>query len=601
VLATAASPRGGAVSKPPGAAVCVPKTIRMEYFSSLGAKLGEYDARFQEIAKVYPNDPYSYKCLWYASAPKDEAFVVFIGITPPGIAGRITAGNCDGTRKDSYPFYNSRKRYLGVSGGNRKEFQNAVGGNEKILKGVLAAAEAAGVGVACPGTKPKPPPPAPKPKPPPPPSPPPLPPSTGDLGIEYTMPDRFGLPLTRRMIDYQDTIAEIRPDRLRVDFEIARKGKRGCVPGDVIAISVDGTPLTPSRLTRTAPCKASAFFPKEGVYRIGAGLRAKSGETLAGERTIVVQDWLIVGLGDSNGSGEGTPDVPAYTDPANKLPRWQNRQCHRSANSYQAKTALELERRDSRTSVTFVHLACSGATMLKGLLLPYEGIEEGLGPDQPAQVKELRRLVGSREVDAVMISIGVNDLRFGAMVGHCLSHDDCSNQDFPEEGSPRTLAQEIVRLLRLLPNRYAKVGAALEGAGVAKERVYLSEYFDSTRNSAGRFCNPLIRVPGVGTFDRDEAEWAHDRVLVKLNQAVGGATDANRWGGPIRGAYRSFREHGYCATDSWIVPLSGSFLRQLNKEGTLHANVRGNTEQAKDATLELRKAFYPGGRTRWPK
>jgi hypothetical protein len=139
----------GAKGKPPTAAVCQPKTIRMEYFSSLGAKLGEYDAKFQELTKVNLDDPYWYKCLWYASAPKDEAFVVFITFTPPGVPGRVASGNCDGTRKDSHPFYNSRKRYLGVSGGERKSFQRALVGNEKILKGVLAAAEAAGVGRPC--------------------------------------------------------------------------------------------------------------------------------------------------------------------------------------------------------------------------------------------------------------------------------------------------------------------------------------------------------------------------------------------------------------------------------------------------------------------
>ena len=150
---TAGGGSGGGTAdkgKPPTAAVCVPKTIRMEYFSSLGAKLGEYDARFDRLVKLNPDDPYSYKCLWVGTGPTDEAFVVFIGFAPPNTPGRVAAGNCDGTKTDNYPFYNSRKRYLGVSGGERKSFQRALGGNEKILKSVLAAAEAAGVGRACP-------------------------------------------------------------------------------------------------------------------------------------------------------------------------------------------------------------------------------------------------------------------------------------------------------------------------------------------------------------------------------------------------------------------------------------------------------------------
>ncbi|HEU0305083.1 MAG TPA: hypothetical protein VFR32_10945 [Gaiellaceae bacterium] len=144
---------GGAADKgkPPTASVCVPKTIRIEYFSSLGAKLGEYDAPFSKLVRVYPADPYYYKCLWVTQpGGATEAFVIFIEIIPAGTPGRISSGNCTGNRPDSPPFYHSRKRQLTVSGGNRALFQNAVGGNAKILRGVLAAAEAQGVGPACP-------------------------------------------------------------------------------------------------------------------------------------------------------------------------------------------------------------------------------------------------------------------------------------------------------------------------------------------------------------------------------------------------------------------------------------------------------------------
>jgi hypothetical protein len=147
---------GGGTSPPdkgkaPTAAVCTPKSIRLEYFSSLGGKLGEYDARFGKIVQTYPPDPYSNKCIWVTQAGgATEAFVVFIESVPPGLPGRIASGDCGKNRPDSPPFYHSRKRFLSASGGNRQSFQNAVGGNEKIIKGVLAAAEAAGVGQACP-------------------------------------------------------------------------------------------------------------------------------------------------------------------------------------------------------------------------------------------------------------------------------------------------------------------------------------------------------------------------------------------------------------------------------------------------------------------
>jgi hypothetical protein len=133
----------------PTAAVCVPQTLRIEYFGSLGGKQGEYDARFQALMKD-PNSEFGAKCLWVATGPTDEAFVAFLTWIPIGTPGSVPSGDCARNRPDFPPFYHSRKRQLSVSGGNRKMFQNAVGGNERILKGVLAAAEAAGVGRACP-------------------------------------------------------------------------------------------------------------------------------------------------------------------------------------------------------------------------------------------------------------------------------------------------------------------------------------------------------------------------------------------------------------------------------------------------------------------
>ena len=218
-----------AVPKPPTAAVCVPTSIRMEYFSSLGPKLGEYNAVFAGLARVRPNDPYAYRCLWIdrdRPAGNNGAFQAILDITPAGLRGRVAAGDCGRNRPDSPPFYHSRKRYLTVDGTNALPYQNAVGGNEKVVKGVLAAAEAAGVGLPCQPAKPKP-----NPKPPPPPSPPkqpsPLPRpatsgSTTRCRLASACRDRSG------WIEYHDTPAEIRPGLWRVNFTVERKDGKRC-------------------------------------------------------------------------------------------------------------------------------------------------------------------------------------------------------------------------------------------------------------------------------------------------------------------------------------------------------------------------------------
>jgi hypothetical protein len=121
----------------------------MEVSSDLGGKLGEYDAVFARIDQM-PGAPFGHTCVWLVEGTQNEAFVVFIERIPIGTPGTIPSGNCAGGRADSHPFYWSRKRQLGVSGGERISFQRAGGGNDKVLKGVLAAAEAAGIGLPCP-------------------------------------------------------------------------------------------------------------------------------------------------------------------------------------------------------------------------------------------------------------------------------------------------------------------------------------------------------------------------------------------------------------------------------------------------------------------
>ena len=614
-LVGVALPGAGAVT-PPTAAVCKPATIRMEYFSGLGTKLGEYDARFSRLVRTHPDDPYAFKCLWVAGGPTDEAFVVFVEVVPSGAPGRIPSGNCSGTRRDSYPFFHSRTRYLSVSGGERKEAQRALAGNETILRGVLAAAEAAGVGAPCPGTAPIP---TPKPKPKPTPASPALP-SSGELFIDYRMPERYGRPGARGITESHDTASEIRPSGWRVSFTVKRKDGKPCAGS--LRPTVPGATSSGSA---GVPCAFHAVYPREGTYTVTVTLRDGS-TTRTGRRTFVVQDWLIVGLGDSNGSGEGSPDVPSPPLPARDPPVWQAPQCDRSAYSFEAQAARSIENRDPRTSVTFVHLACSGASIQEGLLGAYAGIVPSAGEMLSPQLLDMRRLAGGREVDAVLISIGVNDLGFAKLVEHCILYPSCQDRGFPNPlTSSETLDAVMQQRILALPGLYDRLARSLEALGIPARNVYLSEYFDSTRDGSGAFCDPLIRVDAtrlrpftaliphpflrkvaraatsvVLDFDRDEARWANEKVLTRLNKQVRNAASRHGWR-LVSGVAQRFRTHGYCAgADSWIIGLFESLERQHDHNGTLHANPKGNAETAKLALPVLRRELYPGGRTRQP-
>ncbi|MBV7380336.1 hypothetical protein [Maritimibacter dapengensis] len=128
---------------------------------------------------------------------------------------------------------------------------------------------------------------------------------------------------------------------------------------------------------------------------------------------------VIVGMGDSYGSGEGNPDVPAQWKgitlgshewlssasfrqplPARK---WVDDRCHRSFFSFQSLAALEVASKDPHRFVTFLHYACSGAEVFDGLLAP----QNSGFPDAPfvplsqvnAAVRELCRTGVERRSD----------------------------------------------------------------------------------------------------------------------------------------------------------------------------------------------------------
>src|SRR5262249_19050361 len=126
--------------------------------------------------------------------------------------------------------------------------------------------------------------------------------------------------------------------------------------------------------------------------------------------TLSIRDVLVVGLGDSIGSGEGNPDQPIrlqtqgfcflrtfgadppiYWRPARDvrgitfacppppapgdvakwngmLAGWAFAGCHRSLYSHQTRVALALAIENPTLAVTYVPLGCTGATIASGLL-----------------------------------------------------------------------------------------------------------------------------------------------------------------------------------------------------------------------------------------
>jgi lysophospholipase L1-like esterase len=310
---------------------------------------------------------------------------------------------------------------------------------------------------------------------------------------------------------------------------------------------------------------------------------------------------LIVSVGDSVASGEGNPDSGPHpwADPD-----W----CHRSHISGQAIAARELIGSHPDAGLRYVSFACSGATIDEGLLGPQRG---GFlkRDEQPAQLAEqLHGLAGP--IDALMISVGANDVEFAKIVGFCLFHNPC--QDSTSFGPakkwakihhvpPPKLSAYVTLRIDELGSEYRRVDERIPDE-IPRSHVLIVEYFDPTRTLPTRalpdgacpiFNYWIIGHPENGLVSPAESRWAHDDLLIPLNLAIRSAARKNGWT-LVSGVDQAFDGHGICApkAERWIRTVKESLHLQRNKSGTLHPSEPGH--QATAALIEPKLAGVLG-------
>jgi hypothetical protein len=374
-------------------------------------------------------------------------------------------------------------------------------------------------------------------------------------------------------------------------------------------------------------CRIEYSFPAEGSYPVRLTIQ---GQPAPFEQNIVVKDLLIVSIGDSFASGEGNPDVPAEANSFGIIrpARWEDTRCHRSAVAGPAQAAIELERADQHTSVTFLSFACAGATINTpdwerqtwpfwpnldpqpdkplgvGILAPYRGAEL---PDNygyatsgflASQIDQVRAAVGNRRIDALLISAGGNDVGFGIVGVQCVAHAFCWDAFTVESPSTGTfrLGTLVQRAFDRLPDKYRQLNDAI--ATINPARVYITEYPDLTRKDDGGFCQKILDdiLPLKWVID-GEVSWAHDNVLIPLNQAVQAAAQRHNWRF-VGGIASAFSGHGYCASDKWIRTAQESKVIQgpfdaAKTRGTLHPNARGHQVYKQRLAQEIAGDLFP--------
>lgn len=379
-------------------------------------------------------------------------------------------------------------------------------------------------------------------------------------GIGWTVIDRYGGdPDGDGKLEGVGPLNPVRLDRFAVrvlpTVAVCRELRRA-------AWRVDGKPAEPV-LEPGESCGAVVKVTGEGDHTVKVLARNR-----AEVARVEVDDELIVALGDSVASGEGNPEGRGV---------WLDKPCHRSTAAGFEQAAHQLGEVDRRRSVTFVSLACSGARIDQGLLGGYAGIAPGRsGEEYLPQVDRLRTIAESRAgdgeeagVDAVLLSVGANDVRFSEVVKRCAWFDSCGAK----------VKDALERRLEALPDGYDELGEALEAAA-PETPVLISEYFDPTHGEDGRFC------PGPGATSREESEWAYRNVLQPLNELVEAAAEGNGWQ-RVGGIAADFRPHGYCAPKKPWVRTVLAAAELGNPSGTLHPNEDGHRAIAKRVARPL--------------
>ncbi len=318
-----------------------------------------------------------------------------------------------------------------------------------------------------------------------------------------------------------------------VDHPIAMR-LTGQIPvGATCAWTLDDGETTPqqSTLDCAEPVNFRARYGRPTTASVEVSSGPDAPQRVATE--IMVRDIFIAGLGDSIGSGEGNPDRPIglsddgfcfrsylgtagaqYYRPSragykggraceapDSLQVWQrqsalwfNSACHRSLYSYQTRTALALAVQYPHIAVTYLPLACTGATIADGLFgsqgareCPPTKSAASCKGTVNAQLAELRdaltaakRRQPDRTLDLVLLSIGANDINFSGLVADVIVDTATERVLFRRTGVMGSVEDSRAALARDLPQGFGKLREALKPLVGDLQRVVYVSYANPT-------------------------------------------------------------------------------------------------------------------------
>lgn len=321
---------------------------------------------------------------------------------------------------------------------------------------------------------------------------------------------------------------------------------------------------------------------------------------------IKVEDILVVGLGDSFGSGEGNPDEPATVtgknankdtlfvgknswqnitkeglylprkDKKNMYAKWIDRRCHRSLYSYQFQTALQLSMRNPQKAVTFLSFACTGATTDHIIDKKKSASEESkFKKDRYLNISKKNQKVDrnkkvypqlellnftldngkkeKRKVDLLLLSTGGNDIGFAKYVMNVMLTDKLL-QLSAKKIKPFDTGKDLEKILT---KNYSRLNFEINSRNLLidndSNRILLTAYPNILKDEKGELCkeskNSVFDMP-FGRSKKNERErkiYESNLFLIEpLYETQKKLSKLFKWSF-IDEHSKSYLKHGFCA------------------------------------------------------
>lgn len=341
--------------------------------------------------------------------------------------------------------------------------------------------------------------------------------------------------------------------------------------------------------------------------------------------------YRVALMGDSFAAGEGSPNRSGA--------KWNSTPCHRSNENGRSAALRRLQANIANTlrvpadRLDFIDVACSGATIHGNILgenyrgvIPLTTTGPGeVGGPLDSQLSQVKQWLDGAPLDALIVSIGGNDIGFGHVVVKCMTpltscKDDSELETLISKG--RFGDSELVGL-DFLKDAYADMKARFD-AELKPKAVYVVGVPNPLKDQDGRYCDryndgvgilptdlldplghPFATFYGytLGTvspteFDKDEAKWVEDTLVNPLNAKLAQIAQdfsASNW--KFIALDYMTRYHGFCSQKPWFHTFKTSLEAQGDFNGIAHPNREGF--QVYDAFLyrQLVRHFNVGVRT----